>query len=61
MWIGWLGQEIPEEDQPLVREKLLVRRFGFDFGVYYVYTIRLGLETGWGAFFFLVGLSDQPD
>lgn len=23
MWIGWLGQEIPEEDQPLVREKLL--------------------------------------
>lgn len=23
MWIGWLGQEIPLEDQPLVREKLL--------------------------------------
>ncbi len=23
MWIGWLGQEIPEEDQPIVREKLL--------------------------------------
>ena len=52
MWIGWLGQEIPEEDQPLVREKLLVRRFGFHFGVYHVYTIRLGLETGWGGFLF---------
>jgi hypothetical protein len=23
VWIGWLGQEIPEEDQPFVREKLL--------------------------------------
>eukprot|EP00624_Nannochloropsis_granulata_P007881 evm.model.NODE_9905_length_21420_cov_21.470634.3 len=23
LWIGWLGQEIPEEDRPQVREKLL--------------------------------------